>query len=60
MNEALTQVELVGIWIGQMDPHAGAAAIRQMLSGNDCRCPGDHAIIQGARPVGAARAGGTR
>jgi len=43
-----------------MDPDAGEDEIRQMLSGNYCRCTGYHAIVQAARKVGAARSGGTR
>ncbi len=39
----------------KMDPGAGEEAIRQMLSGNYCRCTGYHAIVQAARKAGAAR-----
>ncbi len=41
-----------------MDPGASEAEIRQMLSGNYCRCTGYHAIVQAARKVGAARPSG--
>ncbi len=44
----------------KMDPRASEEEIRQMLSGNYCRCTGYHAIVQAARKVGAARSGGTR
>ncbi len=43
-----------------MEPGAGEEEIRQLLSGNYCRCTGYHAIVQAARKTGAARAGGTR
>ncbi len=43
-----------------MDPGAGKAEIRQLLSGKYCRCTGDHAIVQAARKVGAVRSGGAR
>jgi len=43
-----------------MDPRAGEAEIRQMLSGNYCRWTGYHAIVQAARKAGAAGSGGTR
>ncbi len=43
-----------------MDPGASEDEIRQMLSGNYCRCTGYHAIVQAARKAGAARSGGAR
>ena len=39
----------------KLDPGAGEDAIRQMLSGNYCRCTGYHAIVQAARKAGATR-----
>ncbi|MBI1893931.1 MAG: (2Fe-2S)-binding protein, partial [Candidatus Rokubacteria bacterium] len=42
----------------KMDPGASEEEIRQMLSGNYCRCTGYHAIVQAARKAGAARPSG--